>query len=73
MLCSDQPSCPSFRFVSDDAFGKIHFWWSTSRYSYCFLSEKWAAIQAIRCDTECHSGEEIESLNGYRESFEWRF
>ena len=33
---------------------------STSRYSYCFLSEKWAATQTVRCDSESHSGEEVE-------------
>ena len=34
----------------------------TLRYSYCFLSERWAAIPTIRCESESHSGEEIEGL-----------
>ena len=34
---------------------------STSRYS-CFLSEKWAAIQTVRWESESHSGEEVEVL-----------
>ena len=33
---------------------------STSRYSYCFLSEKWAATQTVRCESESRNGEEIE-------------
>ena len=32
---------------------------STSRYSYCFLSEKWAATQTVGCESESRSGEEI--------------
>ena len=32
---------------------------STSRYSYCFLSEKWAATQTVRCESESRIGEEI--------------
>ena len=58
----DQASCPSFRLVSYYAFGKILFFiaeGSTSRYSYCFLSEKWAATQTVRCESESRS-EEIE-------------
>ena len=35
---------------------------STSTHSYCFLSEKWAAIQTARCESESYSGEEIKGL-----------
>ena len=40
--CSDQASCPSFRFVSDYPFRKIGLvaGGSTSTHSDCFLSEK---------------------------------
>ena len=72
-VCSVLISLLAHRFVSGDAFGKIRFWWSTSRYSYCFLSGKWAAIQTIRCDTESHNGEEIESLNGTAKLFSGDF
>ena len=33
---------------------------STSRYSYCFLSGKWAATLTVRCESESRSSEEIE-------------
>ena len=33
---------------------------STSRNIYCFLSEKWAATQTVRCESESRRGEEIE-------------
>ena len=34
---------------------------STSRCC-CFLSQKWAVIQTIRCESESYSGEEVEDL-----------
>ncbi|EDR06729.1 uncharacterized protein LACBIDRAFT_328442 [Laccaria bicolor S238N-H82] len=35
---------------------------STSRYSYCYPSEKYTAIQTVKCESETHSGDELESL-----------
>ena len=32
----------------------------TLRYSYCFQSERWAAIQTVRCESDSYSGNEIE-------------
>ena len=62
----DYNSCSSIPFVSNYTLGKIQFFSlechrSTHRHSYCFLSEKLAAI-TVRCVSESHGGEEMEGL-----------
>ena len=62
----DYVSCSSIRFASNYTLRKIRLFSlgghrSTQRHSYCFLSEKWAAI-TVRCVSECQSGEEMEGL-----------
>ena len=49
----------SFRFVSDDAYGKIRFWSLEDRHRSIVIV---FCIQAVECESESYSGEGIENL-----------